>query len=198
MAEQWFYSSGGKKLGPVSFLHLKELAISGQLKSTDVVQREGTMNWVPALSVDGLIAIAESQSPATSQGKPVQPPVFGQQELLDKATVLFEQSVSRAKEMNIGLKDPILVAVASLLLPPLGQLLIGQSVKAIAMFFLFPVLLTVFVIINEAILPVVPGFILLVPTYCLAMAADAFLNAKKLKDGKSLGNWEFFAQWSPY
>ncbi len=55
MAEQWFYSSAGMKTGPISTEQLRQLVASGQLKPTDVVQRQGTQNWVAILSIDGLI-----------------------------------------------------------------------------------------------------------------------------------------------
>lgn len=55
MAEEWFYSSAGMRTGPISTEDLRKLVASGQLKPTDVVQRQGTPNWVPILALDGLV-----------------------------------------------------------------------------------------------------------------------------------------------
>lgn len=54
MSNNWFYMKGAKKHGPVSSQQLKELAQSGQLRSTDLVWREGMGDWKRARKIDGL------------------------------------------------------------------------------------------------------------------------------------------------
>lgn len=69
MAQQWFYSSSGKKTGPIPTEELLELIASGRLTPTDVVQRQGTQKWVPIISVEGLAPKAEPK------GKPNAEPI---------------------------------------------------------------------------------------------------------------------------
>jgi TM2 domain-containing membrane protein YozV len=188
LANQWLYTVAGKKAGPASFGQLQEMVQSGQLKPTDLVQREGTRNWVAALTVEGLVPIpAKVESPKSPAARP-------SNEVFTKAGGLLQQHEAIKK----GSQDPILTAVASLLLPPLGQLLLGQTIKAIALFLLFPVAFVVCSFINFMILPSVQICWLMIPAYCAAMAADAFLLGKKLRSGSAIGGWEFFAKWSPY
>lgn len=55
MSEQWFYTSSGRRLGPVSSEELWHQAEVGQLQPTDLVWCERLPQWVPARSVDGLL-----------------------------------------------------------------------------------------------------------------------------------------------
>ncbi len=54
MSQQWYYAQGNVRKGPVSPQHLKELATSGQLQSSDLVWREGMSEWASAGSIKGL------------------------------------------------------------------------------------------------------------------------------------------------
>lgn len=56
MSQEWYYSSDGKREGPVSAADLKKLADSGKLKEADLVWKEGMADWAPAKSVKGLFA----------------------------------------------------------------------------------------------------------------------------------------------
>jgi len=51
LTEKWYYSSAGKKAGPVTYQDLMRLVNDGTLSPTDVVQREGTQTWVAVSSV---------------------------------------------------------------------------------------------------------------------------------------------------
>jgi hypothetical protein len=70
------------------------------------------------------------------------------------------------------------MAIVSAIVPWLGQLLMGQTKKAIAMFFASfiaaPISITVGVLI------------------WICAPIDAYRIAKKLKCGKPVGEWEFF------
>ncbi len=83
-------------------------------------------------------------------------------------------------------KDPILMGVLSFFIPWLGQLVIGQVAKGIVMFLLTPILFAIFVIATLGM-----GLIVL-PFVDLIAAIDAYLLAKKLREGRAIGNWEFF------
>lgn len=54
MGRKYFYSHGGRIVGPVSSSKLREHARAGQLLPTDVVWRAGELKRVPATSVKGL------------------------------------------------------------------------------------------------------------------------------------------------
>ena len=73
---QWFYSSNGGQAGPVSDLELKALASSGQLKTTDLIWRDGLADWMPASKVPGLFDAAAT-APAVIPQPVFQPPAAG-------------------------------------------------------------------------------------------------------------------------
>lgn len=84
--------------------------------------------------------------------------------------------------------EPIIAALLSVVIPGLGQIIAGQTTKGIVVLivslFAFTVLFVggVIIIFPCCLIPFVP----IVP------ALDAFLIAKKLQEGKSVGEWEFF------
>jgi CHAT domain-containing protein/tetratricopeptide (TPR) repeat protein len=54
--EQYFYSQGKRKIGPVSLARLRQLVSAGELRPTDMVHRPGTQKWVPVAAVLGVEA----------------------------------------------------------------------------------------------------------------------------------------------
>ncbi len=64
----WHYNQLGKNYGPVDFSHLQYLANSGQIRSEDMVWKEGLPEWLEAGRVPGLI-----KNPAAEHG---QTPVY--------------------------------------------------------------------------------------------------------------------------
>jgi hypothetical protein len=63
MANMWFVQRGDKKTGPVDSAELKQLASTGRLLPTDLVQREGGQDWVPAARIKGLFAAPTGKPP---------------------------------------------------------------------------------------------------------------------------------------
>jgi hypothetical protein len=62
MANDWHYTHNGQQAAaPISAAQLKQLAVAGQLKPTDLVWQDGMTDWVPASSLKGLF----------SSGKPI-------------------------------------------------------------------------------------------------------------------------------
>jgi S1-C subfamily serine protease len=53
-ADGWHYARGGKKIGPVSFDQLQQMAVAGELQPVDMVLQVGTNKWLPAKEVAGL------------------------------------------------------------------------------------------------------------------------------------------------
>jgi TM2 domain-containing membrane protein YozV len=152
----------GQRHGPVAVEQLRAL-----ITSSDLVWKEGFAQWVPAASVPNLFPA--SASPPLP---PPPPPVSAH----ETGKIMPSSSA----------KDPILMAVLSFFIPWLGQLVLGQTAKGIVMFLLTPILFAIFVIATLGM-----GLIVL-PFVDLIAAVDAYLLAKKLKEGRAIGNWEFF------
>lgn len=58
MAQDWYFTKGDTKHGPVSANKLKTLATTGQLQPSDMVWREGMVEWKEARIVKGLFSEA--------------------------------------------------------------------------------------------------------------------------------------------
>src|SRR5687768_9599724 len=56
--QEWYYSIGGDRQGPVAAAELKRLADAGTLKPTDLVWKDGMADWAQARSIKGLFAAA--------------------------------------------------------------------------------------------------------------------------------------------
>lgn len=72
MADEWHYSIGGAKNGPVTAGELKGLADSRMLSPADLVWKEGMAQWVPARAVKGLFP-APAPTPLASATVPPAP-----------------------------------------------------------------------------------------------------------------------------
>lgn len=68
MSQEWYYSIGGDRQGPVSAQDLKKLVDAGNLKATDLVWKDGMADWVAAKTVKGLFGSGASSAstPAVS------------------------------------------------------------------------------------------------------------------------------------
>jgi hypothetical protein len=72
MADQWFVQRDGKKFGPFSAEKAKQLAASGAILPTDLIQKQGMDKWVPARAVKGLFPITPAAGPpATATPAPI-------------------------------------------------------------------------------------------------------------------------------
>lgn len=63
----WWHTRDDQQRGPFSETDFKVLAASGQLRSTDLVWREGFANWVPAASVPNLLPSHAMPPPSPSK-----------------------------------------------------------------------------------------------------------------------------------
>ncbi|HEY4310048.1 MAG TPA: DUF805 domain-containing protein [Pirellulales bacterium] len=54
MADEWFYSQGGNRVGPVSAAQLRQFAESGTITPDDWVWKQGMQDWIPARRINGL------------------------------------------------------------------------------------------------------------------------------------------------
>ena len=62
MSDQWYFAQKDQKFGPVSSQKLKALAQSGQLKTVDLIWKEGMENWVQAGRLKGLFFTASNSA----------------------------------------------------------------------------------------------------------------------------------------
>ena len=87
--------------------------------------------------------------------------------------------VNKPAAMNNSSESPVLMSILSFFIVGLGQLIMGQTVKGIAMF------------VGAIVISVVTfGFGSVI---VLAVSViDAVLIAKKKQSGKVVGDWEFF------
>lgn len=76
-------------------------------------------------------------------------------------------------------RDPGIVAFVSLLIPGLGQVMVGQTKKGFA------------VLGGSVLLAALTGFILM-PFVWIAVAVDAYQAARTLKRGDPVDEWAFF------
>jgi uncharacterized RDD family membrane protein YckC len=65
--EQWYYSRGGERLGPVGDDALRSMAAAGTLTPHDFVWRDGMPDWAPAGTVPGLFALPPQYAAAPQQ-----------------------------------------------------------------------------------------------------------------------------------
>ena len=63
---QWYYSKGGEQKGPVEQQELQRLLSTGEVKSSDLVWRDGLANWQAASQVPELAAVAAQPQPGFS------------------------------------------------------------------------------------------------------------------------------------
>ena len=69
MAEQWYYSSGDERFGPVSADELQRAVSDGVLAPSDFVWKEGMADWQPASSeptIDWSQAVIKPQKASTA------------------------------------------------------------------------------------------------------------------------------------
>lgn len=71
MSQEWYYSIGGDRVGPVAAQELKKLVEAGTLKAADLVWKDGMADWVEARTIKGLFGGASSAStPAVNAAAP--------------------------------------------------------------------------------------------------------------------------------
>lgn len=92
MSQEWYYAKGGQRLGPVSAQRLKELAVSGNLRHSDLVWRAGLSQWVKAKEIQGLFPTTPVCVPQPTMSPPPMP-----SNMPNANTPAAEHSTGRAK-----------------------------------------------------------------------------------------------------
>lgn len=163
MAEgQWYYTENGQPAGPVSFYQLQQKADAGNLLRTDFVWTEGQAEWKAAGEIAGLF----SPGGPSAHRPPAVPtaPAGGGGELVMPASPP---------------RDPTVMAILSLVLPGLGQVVLGQTVKGVVLFLLFLGVWRSTACFGGA-------------AVAIAAIIDAYQIATRLKRGQPVGQWKFF------
>jgi hypothetical protein len=168
----WYYGRSGRQTGPMPFVQLKHLAVTGHVQPDDLVWTEGYADWIPAGQVEGLFDVknADWAAPPPMDGPPYPPsgelPPIGRRGIGD---MVFPTHPP---------KDPTLMAILSLLVPGLGQMVLGQTAKGIVL--------------------LVAGLVLGATT-CFGglviwgvAVVDAYQIGKKLQSRRPVAQWEFF------
>lgn len=73
MAAQWYYEKNGQQLGPVPENQIQGLIQSGQLRSADLVWREGMTDWMSLGSVPELAQLLPPSALAPAGRRPPAP-----------------------------------------------------------------------------------------------------------------------------
>jgi hypothetical protein len=73
MAQEWYYTQGDQKVGPVSVKELKQAAADGTLQPTDLVWTDGLKEWKEARTVKGLEGIWPSSPPSPPARRTAKP-----------------------------------------------------------------------------------------------------------------------------
>lgn len=73
MAQEWYYTQGDRKVGPVSAKGLKHAAADGTIQPTTLVWTEGMKEWKEARSIKGLAGLWPSSPPVASVAPPPLP-----------------------------------------------------------------------------------------------------------------------------
>lgn len=170
---EWHYSRHGQRFGPCSAADLTQMAVDGRIGPDDLIWKEGMAEWKPARKVKGLFPTA------LAGGPPPLPVVVGRAK---SPPVPADHEPQTGSGQTL---DPVLAAVLSFVLTPLGQLLLGQRIKAAVFFLASP-----FVIGMIALTTFGVGLILL-PVYNAFAALDAYVLAVRARAGRTVGPWEF-------
>jgi len=176
MSEQYYYVIEGKQQGPVSRTKLRELAEKGEVKRQDKIWCQGMAEWQPAATIsqlfDGLPPDIDAR-PTHTTPPPLPTPL---------AAPAIVTSPVTTSAPTIKPRSPGLMALASFILPGLGQLICGQDAKGL------------FLIITSIV-----GNVLTVGlssvAMCPLMSIDAYMIARKRNDAK-VSTWEFFPTWA--
>lgn len=119
---RYWYAKNGRQVGPVSTKELQSLVDDRKLARSDLTWQEGAAGWIPA---ERLAIVFPPPPPPVPSPPPPPAPVWIRR--------FLPSSTSQIKA-SMPPKEPITMALLSgLLLPGLGQIILGQTAKGLAM-----------------------------------------------------------------
>ncbi|WP_417730509.1 DUF4339 domain-containing protein [Rosistilla oblonga] len=160
--QEWHYTAGGLQAGPITASELGTLIRAGSVTQQDLVWKDPMEQWTEAKYVPEFAMLFA----ASQQAQTLQPSTETREtERRDPNRIYPPESP----------RNPVVMAMCSFLLMGLGQIIMGQTAKGFLI--MFSILLTcgVFLFVTPIVGPI-----------------DAYLIAKKLEAGKSVGKWEWF------
>jgi len=150
---------------------------SGQMQRTDVVWCQGMATWTPANQVQGLLPPADPRFPPPPPQS--SPPTWDEWAKQRPGNSSYGNQGDLVHPSNPP-KDPLLMGILSgCCIAGLGQMFLGQVIKGVV------------ILIGSMIAAVLTAGVSILVTWPLG-GIDAYLVAKKLKAGRSVGQWEFF------
>ena len=200
---QWYYTQGGAQLGPVPQETIVGLVSSGQLSASENVWRDGMPSWVPLEQVDAfrsaiIVPVVNVSQAARggyqgggqlsgfcqSCGTQVMASAFACHQCGTPVNGGGRSRGSQGGGDRISAsnppKDPALMGLLSgCCIMGLGQMMLGQVGKGV-------VILLGSIVLN--VLTVGVASFVVLPL----AGIDAYLIAKKLREGQAVGQWEFF------
>ena len=104
MPQNWYYSKDGKsKSGPITSAELRELARSGALQPSEMVQPEGSPKWQPASSIQNLFPEApfnRADCPNCAAAVPLQASKRSFEQLKDEFVPWYKEKFEWAVKME--------------------------------------------------------------------------------------------------
>lgn len=114
MSQNWIVERDGKKQGPFTDRQLKQMAVTGQLRPTDLVWNDGMSERVAASKIKGLFTVAQAVLPTT----PAPANAVARKEA--------DSTAIQAEQTSPFIENPF-VMLALAFLPPLGFYLVWRK-----------------------------------------------------------------------
>jgi len=102
---EWYYTSAGRQLGPVTSAQLKQAAQSGQLTPNDLVWKDGMPDWAPATKLKDLFDGAPASPAPAPTYDPASTPIANS-EIYAPHAAPQPQQFTRQPGSSIGYFNP--------------------------------------------------------------------------------------------
>ena len=199
MGTEWFYiNDDDKEIGPFSPRIIKVLVVDGTIEADTLLWRDGLEEWVEAREVNGLKEFLESRPRTPSPRRPSNSSSKNQfcsncgAAVNSGAAVCLACGAAAQSSVIAGSrsgdsvypsdppKDPLLMALLSgCCIAGLGHMVLGQTIKG------------VMVLIGTILITLATAGVAAFILWPMS-GLDAYLIAKKLKNGRRVGQWECF------
>ena len=185
---KWYYHDGTNQIGPFEDAQIVELVKNGTVKHQTQVWKEGAPAWGQAATTE-LSQYLTQMPPPMAPPPPVfmPPPVTAQgyypPPVQAQSNLVYPRQPPRS---------PGWMAFASFMILGLGQGLLGQKAKGWTIFLSTIVLYNILAVVLYDSLGFHGGRFVAWTILAVPAAIDAFKVAKRLRNGKPVGRWDFF------